>query len=191
MKFHDFTINRGAIHSQRLHDTSALAPPALTKARTLFHELKRGRRSVSSPPEFAPLSWKTSLGLPEIFIDRVDEVLADAMRAPGRFFCVSEGQIAEPFQINLVLPRFDERPFQDATADADARAIGTLLGLSLSLTGKPENPDAMMRDYETLWNARPCLATAVLPFTLNTQLLALCADFSTCFGAVMLLEAKN
>lgn len=188
MKFYDYTIADGRIYNSRLQDTTSLDKTALAMCRDVLKTLRGG--ALVAAPAGRDFGADTSLGLPDALLDtNLSDQLRDAMRAPGRFFCVTQRGTPVPFQVNLILPRTTELSLGDAAEDeefgADARAIGTLLGISSAATGarKPA-----MEDYETLWNARPFLATAVLPFCLEMNMVQIAADYSTCFAAAMLLQ---
>lgn len=191
VKFHDYTIADGRIHNSRLQDITSLDKTALAICRDVLKTLQGG--ALKASPSGRDFGADTSLGLPDALLATdLSDQLRDAMRAPGRFFCVTQRGAPAPFQVNLVLPRPTELSLSEVADHeefgADARAIGTLLALSASATGlgKPS-----MEDYETLWNARPFLATAVLPFCLDMNMGQIAADYSTCFAAAMLQGLKS
>ena len=85
--------------------------------------------------------------------------------------------------VNLVLPA--------TPAPIDGRVAATLLGISrLGQSGQPLDETDTLERIQEILDARPVLATSMIPVTLDPRALHIAADFSTCFAAAMLLEAE-
>ena len=174
MTFNDFTLHAGAIRSRRTRDTDELAPWAVDHCRIMLLRLLQDGGQVEHGVDGLPC-FAVSLNVPPAFI----EALGEQVEAPDRIFCIQQPG-RDPFQINLVLP--------PEPAPIDSFAAATLLGISLlGQAGRDPPPDALERIQEIL-SARPVLATALIPTTVDPHTIMIAADFSTCFAAAMLLE---
>lgn len=181
MKFHDLTVLAGRVHSRRTQDSTALDPGAVEVARGMLRRLRGGETEVAHGVEGIP-DFRVALGLP-MFSDTpgLDPRLQVRVAAPGRFFCVRDPRSELAWQVNLVLPGGD----LGAREAVDRRAVATLLGISQAEAGGSDSVPTM----EAIWQARPVLATTLLDMPLGgPELVAVAADFATCFAAAMLLE---
>lgn len=184
MKFHDFTIVDGGVHSERLQDTTALEPTAIDVTRGMLKKLREGQRFVRPPIAIVP-EFNVMLGLPDEMAG-FHSTAEDAAQARNLFFCVADVAAPLPFQYNLVLPGGTRSTEQQ---ELEQRALVTLLVLSQAPLGKHPAPGELIGVVEQLWAKRPLLATTVLPWVPNApagqDLVMVAADFSTCFATAM------
>lgn len=175
MRFQDFTIAAGGIRSRRTQDTDKLEPLAVALCSRILEQLQRLGGWIGHGVSGMPV-FEVSLNAPAELI----AMMGESVEAPDRLFCVRSGGQTSPFQFNVVLPA-DPSP-------VDARVCATILGLSLATADEPTPHDLSV--INEILDARPCMATTILPIgRMDFQTVSIAADFSTCFAAAMLLAA--
>jgi hypothetical protein len=193
MKFNDFTLANGRVHSKRIQYTERLERRAIVLCSSLIKILRVGELEVAHGVDGLP-PFLVSLGTPEY----LRESLGSRVDHHVRIFCIRMPGAEKPFQINLILgPGSNE--YDPLEPGADLYAIGTVCALSGGHEFAQSNFERLEATCVEVLNARPVLATMIdarsfdrISFNETAkETIKIAADFSTCFAAAMLLEQKG
>ncbi|GEM_PF-5238560 len=168
--FRSLFVRNGQITTEVFHLFGTLDIGEVGRCIRMLHTLRQGEETVEHLLDTMPLH--ITLGLPG-----EDAPLA----APGRFFCLWEGEFEFPLSVHLVLPMV-------TYTSRDWEALAFQVGGSISSAEEAFCEEAMLTTITTMGEACPVHVPVFLSPPGQRDLREM-SQFSFCFAAAMLIES--